>query len=213
MAISPFSTFSKTKRGRRVNSTKGFTLFKILIVIGIISILSGMLLSYSKSGNRQILIASNQAKIESLISRAKYLSIQTFFNNPSIGDTETICAHGIRVDKSDETIGIFQIVKPKGTCSRTLGSYDIDVTGGVENLAGESNNINLSKSFGISINNASTSMKYVVFLPPDPLALVERLDGTNNAGGDPTEATITITDGEGADSSVTITSDAEIRID
>jgi len=192
MPISKLSgSFRRNKRG--------FTLFEIVIVMGIMAVLSSMMLGYSQRNSKQILLATTQAKLASIFARAKFLSIQSFFY---VGDQsdDVICGHGVYVDVDDESVVIFQDLIPAGSlCSDDPEEYTYD--SGDRILTGELNQLHLS---GKEVEVKTADSEYVIFIPPEPIV---RFDNSNT-----NESSVVITDGD-ADIGVTITQDGQIRMD
>lgn len=191
MATSNFSEFFRRK-------DKGFTLFEVLIVISIIAILSGILVGYSRQNSRQLALATSQAKLVSLVSRAKFLSIQTYFQ-PAEGSLplgKVICAYGVRVE--DSRVFIFQDVDT--TCSRnpstyTYGGDDVD-------LSGDLNELDLTDSLvNIVEDDVLPEIRYIIFVPPEPLVKINEASIT--------EGSIMLSDGDTV-VGVSVTEDGQV---
>lgn len=157
MLISSFSSSFRSKRKAHLKG--GFTLIEVLVVISIMAILSAILVSYSRQNGQQLLLISAIAKVETLISRAKFISVQTFFEDQS----GIICAHGVKVEKDEDSISIFKVEKD-GNCPDPEGGYENLHINDDWKLSGELNNLELGES-GIDIID---SFDYVVFVPPTP---------------------------------------------
>jgi len=53
----------------------GFTLIEMLIVIALMAIMATVFLSYDRSGERQVILIGEQAKVVALLNRAKTLAM------------------------------------------------------------------------------------------------------------------------------------------
>ena len=71
---------------------KGFTTIEMLVVIGVMALMSSVLMVYGRTGERQINLFKEQARIISALSRAKYLSVSTF------GKTDVPCGYGVHFE-------------------------------------------------------------------------------------------------------------------
>jgi type II secretory pathway pseudopilin PulG len=103
------------------NRKSGFTLIEILVIVTILSFLSGILIVYNRSTERQILLFREQAKIINLILRAKSLALSTYTKSGSP------CAYGIHFDQAQKEIRIFQDLDANGTtadCATADNLYD-----------------------------------------------------------------------------------------
>ncbi|MBU2101680.1 prepilin-type N-terminal cleavage/methylation domain-containing protein [Patescibacteria group bacterium] len=183
MRTSEFLTSFK----KRVVKQDGFTLIEMAVVIGIIAILSGTMLAYSRQNNRQIQLMSSATKLESLISRAQFLSVQSYFDY-SEDAAQNICAHGIRIDTEAKEAFIFQVIRPKGTClsgtERVLG--DISNKATLEDYIYENNSnravrlngsldvLKLSDDDGIKFKTPKSysGVVDIVFVPPLPVVII-----------------------------------------
>jgi|GEM_PF-836052 len=103
------------------NHKSGFTLIEILVIITTLSLLSGILIVYNRSTERQILLFREQAKIINLILRAKSLALSTYTKSGSP------CAYGIHLDQAEKELRMFQDLDENGTtadCSTADNIYD-----------------------------------------------------------------------------------------
>ncbi len=71
----------------------GFTFIEILIVMSIASVLSTILLTYSKTGERQIVLLRDQSRIQTFLVRAKSLALATY------GESSPACGYGVHVEE------------------------------------------------------------------------------------------------------------------
>ncbi len=142
----------------------GFTLIELMIVVSIMLVLTTILAGHSRQGAEQVLLASAQARLLSLFSHAKFLSVQMFFqdhNGPRVDGV--ICAYGVSVDQSTGEIFIFQERVPVAASCPGNNLYDPinDVR-----LDGRANSMKLDPArlrFG-----DATSLSDIIFIPPDP---------------------------------------------
>ena len=184
MVISPFSASPKG----------GFTLVEMMIVVSIIVILSAILIGYSGQSSKQLLLTSTEAKILSLISRAKFLSIETFFAGAS-GVGPQICAYGVKVDRNAQEIFIFQ---DRASECPANDRYDSDND---LKLDGEVNKIVLDSAV-VRVTD-ETSLSDLVFIPPDPD--IEINDGQTSAS-----VIVELADGSG-DFTITVNNVGQIK--
>ena len=192
----PISKYSGSSR----RNNRGFTLLEIVVVMGIMAILSAMMLGYSQRNSKQVLLATTQVKLASIFSRAKALSIQSFFDSGSGGGDEVICAHGVHIDIDSQEMFIFQDIRDSGSCPRDPRQYDYSATDDRE-LEGELNKVSLADK---SIKIESADSQYVIFIPPEPRV---EFDGDN-----PNTSSVVITDGD-MNLTVTVTKDGQIRME
>ena len=87
----------------------------MLVVIGVMALMSSVLMVYGRTGERQINLFKEQARIISALSRAKYLSVSTF------GKTDVPCGYGVHFE-APRTFLIFKDL-PSGNCSLADKKY------------------------------------------------------------------------------------------
>ncbi len=130
---------------------RGFTTIELLVVISILSLLSAILIAYSRTGERQIILFREGAKVKEIISRAKFLSLAIY------GESEVPCGYGVHF----ETSGSFIIFKDLAV---NCASSDRRYSGSVE--AYESFKLDPAILFD------SLTLSDVVFIPPNPTVVI-----------------------------------------
>jgi prepilin-type N-terminal cleavage/methylation domain-containing protein len=168
-------------RQRRMVS--GFTIIEMIVVLGIVSALTTILVGYTRQSTKQLLLSSKEAEILSLVSRAKFLSIETFFEDlGGSGTPRKTCAYGINVDKTRNEIFIFQDRAPAVPgCSIATNKYELGQDGKLDVVTIDTDTMSLGGD-----------LQDIVYIPPDPTVII-------NAAPSKTSATIEInlTDGSG----------------
>ncbi len=164
MDILSFLTFIKTKKAKK-HTSQAFTLIEILVVMSVLAIMSSILVGYSRNNSKRFLLTSTEARIVSMFSRAKFLSIETFFKEyGSTGSMRQICSYGVHVDEPSQEIFIFQDRAPIGAECPSNNIYD---QGNDVRLLGDLNEMTLDSNI-ILIDRNKTDLKNVVFIPPNP---------------------------------------------
>ncbi len=176
MAISSSSTSTKEKGlARRSLGEGGFTLIELLVVMGITVALTAMVLGYSRQSSSQLALASTESKMLSLINRAKFLSIETYFGGGRSGSGQRICAYGVRVDIARQEMFIFQDLSSEGKCPSSSGGDAYDEG---ERLTGELNEIKLENAL---MAFGESDLSEVIFIPPDPKTKINKSGTTEKA--------------------------------
>ena len=158
--------YRTTGQGRQ----NGFTLIELMVVIGITVVLMTIVTGYSREGGRQLALVGTETKMLNLFSRAKFLSVETFFGGGRSGD-QRICAYGVKVDASAEELFIFQDLSSDAKCPGTSnGAYNDG-----ERLTGELNEVKLENTVVVF---GESDLSEVIFIPPDPQTKVRKTDNS-----------------------------------
>jgi len=156
--------------GRQGLSTfprSGFTLLEMLVSTGILIILSGIMVGYSRSAYSGLELTNKQYEMLALLFNSKSLS-QSFVLNPP--PSKQICAYGVHIDRFGNKAFVFQdLVDDADDCA---ASDNIFTSG--EELAGPPNNFYLSSQleYGNSTDPASPNLSDIIFIPPDPSVVI-----------------------------------------
>jgi len=177
----------------------GFTLIELMVVLSIITILTGILVGYSKQNSKYLLLSTTEARILSLVSRAKFLSIETFFQDlGGPGTPRKTCAYGVHVDTSANEIFIFQDRVPSVSGCPATNKYEPGPNDA--RLTGELDVVKINPELMVLGGNLSD----VVFIPPDPDVVI------NNSGAGEASIDITLVDGTGS-FSVIVTNAGQVK--
>lgn len=107
---------------RKLSRKNGFSLVEMLIVVGIVIFLTGMVVAYSSSTGRKMMLYAEQAKVAGVLNRAKSLALQKY----SVSGGASVCAFGVEFSLSG-AYKIFQVAKESsGTCDVTKNYTDLD---------------------------------------------------------------------------------------
>lgn len=134
---------------------KGFTVIEMLITIGVLTILSGILILYSHSGESTSVLLREAAKITNDIDQAKNLAITTATFTTSDGQQIHPCGYGVYFDQPANQYIIFADLSQDCQASSHLR----DSSGN-----GDAQTITLTKPLTFK----SLDINQVFFLPPDP---------------------------------------------
>ncbi len=137
-------------RGTRL--VRGFTLVEVLVTLGITLLLTSLMVIYGRSGEQQIILLRDQARIVSTILRAKSLAIQAY------NADSAFCGYGAHFEPNG-TFLIFKDIAPECSASdnRYSGSAETIETGSLEARLG------FEAPLGVSD---------VLFIPPDPQVII-----------------------------------------
>ncbi len=124
--ISPLSQKTNDKRHKEKNA---FTIVEIMVVIGIMTLLTAVTISYSRDGERQIILYKDEAIITGLLNRAKSLTLQRY-RNRDLDVTYETCAFGVRFELSGDFF-LFQDIGT-GDCGTEAGTNDYKYTDGAD---------------------------------------------------------------------------------
>lgn len=155
---------AKGKQHRR-----GFTLLEILVVLGVTTLLTGMVLTYGSRGRNQTTLYVEQIKLAQVILRAKALSVATY-NRPDIP-----CGYGVNIDYNQNSYELFSYkptdcfsIKAAGIVDDPLNKYVV-----IDRFALPTG-VKLVKN--ASNDPTATTLATVFFLPPNPETFIW-LDG------------------------------------
>jgi hypothetical protein len=76
-----------------IYSKRGFTIVEMLVIFAVSVFLTSLLILYSRTGERQIILLREQAKIVNTVLRAKALAVQTF------NQAADICGYGVHFEQ------------------------------------------------------------------------------------------------------------------
>ncbi|MBM3281584.1 MAG: prepilin-type N-terminal cleavage/methylation domain-containing protein [Candidatus Harrisonbacteria bacterium] len=131
----------------------GFTLIESMIVIGILSVMSGFLILYNRTSERQIILLEEKAKIISAIATARNLALGSLIEG---SDTELVCGYGVHFNE----LNFFIFRDLAISCETTDHSYSGDSS--EEKIASYS--YTLRGRFRL----AADSISNIFFEPPTP---------------------------------------------
>ncbi|MEK7636052.1 MAG: prepilin-type N-terminal cleavage/methylation domain-containing protein [Patescibacteria group bacterium] len=150
---------------------RGFTLIELVIVIGIVGVLTGGMVFYSRSAERQIILFRDQAKIVEALLRAKSLTISTY------SDIDASCGYGVSFNEPRKAIIIFKDLAINPDCSDADNQYRFNGVDGdytcdigdpalnecVEKLTLDDQTIEFS----------SLTLRDIVYIPPNPDIMID----------------------------------------
>lgn len=138
---------------------KAFTLIEVLVMVTVTVILAGVIITYSHTGEKQIVLFRDQAQVISALNRAKSLAIQ--MSSPELISVIDTCGYGVHFDNVSQTYLIFKDLK---------GAYCDNVYSG-ESSGEKVEEYNLD--FRLKFD---TFLRDVKFIPPDPKTKLNNSD-------------------------------------
>lgn len=144
-----------------MRNDQGFTLIEILVTVTITTLLSAILIGYSRVGNTQIILFKEQARIVNALLRAKSLSLQIF--------TKQIpaCGYGIHFDSAGRSFILFR--DAADLCSDSDNRY----SGSAEDLG--------VQILDPQLKFSNLQLIDLLFIPPEPTVII---DGDSSKTGD-----------------------------
>jgi len=138
------------------NKISGFTIIEMLVTIGVLTLLSGILIMYSKSGENASVLLRQGAKIVTDVNRTKSLAVTTATYTNADGETFHPCGYGVYFDSTSQPNRYIIYADISNNCkdssyARINDLSDVEV-------------IELATSIVIDTKN----LESVFFLPPDP---------------------------------------------
>ncbi len=146
-------SFTKVSAGRHES---GFTLIEVIVVISIITILSGYLLLYTGRSRGQIALSVEEAKLAQVISRSKALAISTY------GVSQAPCGYGVNMQYGVGTYTLYSYSVPDCTM---IPAIDATIPGYVKLQT-----FSLPKN--IIFEDGATKLDAILFVPPDPQTML-----------------------------------------
>lgn len=142
----------------RKKNMAGFTIIEMLVTVGVLALLSGILIVYSKSGENASALLRQAAKMVADVNRAKNLAMTTALFTDSQGDQVNPCGYGVYFDDTSTPNRYIIYADVAKDCKNSDhlrpddGSTDVEI-------------IELNTSISIDKKNIDS----VFFLPPDPI--------------------------------------------
>lgn len=152
----------------------GFTLIETLVVLGVLTLLTSMLVLYNRTGERQIVLLREKARLINTILRAKGLALNTVIED------EPACGYGVHL--FDTGYGMY---RDRASACRTSDHTYTEYTDTI--VAGT--NVALPQSVRLGIGTVTD----ILFIPPDPKVFL-------NGGQGLTEGTMVLESVDGASS-------------
>lgn len=128
---------------------RGFTLIETLVVLSVLTMMTSMLVLYNRTGERQILLLREKARLINTILRAKSLALTTVIED------EPACGYGVHIE-SDEYFMYRDIAIDCSTSDWMYNDASDDVV--------EGSLVALDSALTIS----QRDIVDIVFVPPDP---------------------------------------------
>jgi len=139
-----------------------FTLIEILVIIGILTLLTSFLLLYGRAGEKQIILFREQAKVISVVARAKSLALSTPIED------EPACGYGVHFE--EDGYFIFRDIALGGVVNCPVSDKVYSSQNPEELLSGQ------ERQLDPQIHFSSLPIRDVLFVPYAPQAF---LDGSN----------------------------------
>lgn len=147
-------------------SQKGFTIIEMLVIVGIMLLMSGVLIIYSRSGETASVVIRQAAKMVSDINRTKNLAITTASFKTSEGSMVHPCGYGVYFDSVNE---------PNRYIIFADLSSDCDVSDHIRPIDGLSDLETIPLTTPLAISNKNINQ--VFFLSPDPTVFLGSEEG------------------------------------
>jgi len=147
-------------RDKKSKCSSGFTLIEMVIIFGILAIISATLIISLHTGEQQIVLFKEQARIVSVISRAKSLSITTF------GEAGVPCGFGVHFE-APSTFLIFKDLAPD--CSAADNKYSGNSANNCEEEPECVEKFNLDST---RVVFDKVDLTDIDFIPPNPTVII-----------------------------------------
>lgn len=154
------------KCGEHKKHRRGFTLFEMMIVVGLVIMLTTATAVYNKGIGRQIVVAQQHAKVLGLLIKAR--SAGFTIPRPS----ELICGYGVHIDPATRTFIFFKDLRPDPLMPCD-SSVDHVYSGAGEKIE----QVTLDSSVTIT----SPDMSDIVFIPPFGKVLIDNSNAKSAA--------------------------------
>lgn len=148
----------KSKKWLRSKTAPGFTIMEMMVTMGVLTILGGILILYSRAGESTTVLLRELAKVSGDINRAKNLAITTATFVDKNGNKTNPCGYGVYFDLVQNHYIIFADLA--SDCLASPHLRDTEGTGDVETIS-------LNKP--LELKSAEPSQ--VFFLAPDPTVI------------------------------------------
>ena len=143
---------------KKLFNASGFTLFEMLVTMSIMSFLAATLIIYSHIGEKQIVLFKEQAKVLTVLTRARNLGITSFIKT----STSTLpCGYGVHFE-TPGTMIIFKDTSADSECVLADHRY----------LGATSSELFDSVVLDRDVFFSSLTLTDVVFVPPQPLVFI-----------------------------------------
>ncbi|MBI2278635.1 MAG: prepilin-type N-terminal cleavage/methylation domain-containing protein [Candidatus Brennerbacteria bacterium] len=105
---------------RFVKNSAGFTLIEVLVVTAITAFLAGLLLSYNRSTDSQVVLAAETARVAGVLYRARSFALQ---KNIMKGNAAA-CGFGVRFTKPNRLVLFEDLPAQNDDCATKNMRYD-----------------------------------------------------------------------------------------
>lgn len=169
---------------QKIKCTPGFTLIELMVTIGLTVILTSMLVLYNRTGERQLSLFAERAKILGVITQAKALSVQT------LAEANSPCGYGVYINPASKEYLLFRNGADKDSCRAIKDQVIINQQQYTPNPPGAPRDTVVG-----NVHTLSNGVRFkagvpmtILFIPPDPTTLFDPSTAVNANG----ELTVTV---------------------
>lgn len=141
----------------RSNKISGFTIIEMLVTVGVLTLLSGILIMYSKSGENASVLLRQGAKIVTDVNRVKNLAVTTATYTNEAGEIIHPCGYGVYFDNTSQPNRYIVYADISKNCKTSEHKRPTDGSSDVESI-----------DLATSITIDTKTIESIFFLPPDP---------------------------------------------